>query len=70
MTKKQLIDPTQYVRIGTAAKIAGVTRAYINRMIVAGAFPGIEIDGQHFVMRSDAEGFKRQRGMGRPRKQT
>jgi len=67
MTKPKLIDPTKYVRIGTAAEIAGVTRGYINRLIVAGTFPGVEIDGQHFVLRSDAESFTRQPGMGRPR---
>jgi hypothetical protein len=67
MSKPKLIDPTKYIRIGTAAEIAGVTRGYINRLIVAGTFPGIEIDGQHFVLRSDAEGFVRQPGMGRPR---
>ena len=67
MTKPKLIDPSKYVRIGTAAEIAGVTRGYINRLIVGGAFPGVEIDGQHFVLRSDAENFKRQPGMGRPR---
>jgi len=67
MTKPKLIDPTQYVRVGTAAQLAGVTRAYINRMIVAGTLPGIEIDGQHFVLRADAESFERQSGRGRPR---
>ena len=70
MTKPKLIDPTKYVRIGTAAKLAGVTRAYVNRLIVAGKLPGIEIDGQHFVLRSDAENFERQPGMGRPRLKT
>jgi len=62
-----MIDPTKYVRVGTAAELAGVTRAYINRMIVAGTLPGIEIDGQHFVLRSDAESFQRHPNMGRPR---
>jgi len=67
MTKPQLIDPTKYIRVGTAAELADVTRAYINRMIVAGTLPGIEIDGQHFVLRSDAENFKRHPSAGRPR---
>jgi len=67
MSKPKLIDPTKYVRVGKAAEIADVTRAYLNRLIVAGVFPGIEIDGQHFVLRSDAENFQRQPGRGRPR---
>lgn len=55
MAKK--IDPDEYVRIGTAAKLAGVTRAYINRLIASGRFPAISIDGQNFVRRADAEKF-------------
>jgi excisionase family DNA binding protein len=55
MAKK--IDPDEYVRIGTAAKLAGVTRAYINRLISQGRLPAIHIDGQNFVRRVDAENF-------------
>lgn len=55
MAKK--IDPREYVRVGTAAKLAGVTRAYINRLIASGRFPAIAIDGQNFVRRADAEKF-------------
>ena len=51
------INPDEYVRIGTAAKLAGVTRAYINRLIASGRFPAIAIDGQNFVRRVDAEKF-------------
>jgi excisionase family DNA binding protein len=49
------IDPDEYVRIGTAAALAGVTRAYINRLISQGRFPAVRIDGQNFVRRADAE---------------
>jgi predicted DNA-binding transcriptional regulator AlpA len=55
MAKK--IDPDEYVRVGTAASLAGVTRAYINRLIASGRFPAIAIDGQNFVRRADAEKF-------------
>ena len=55
MAKK--IDPDEYVRVGTAAKIAGVTRAYINRLIAQGRLPGVRIDGQNFVRRADAENY-------------
>jgi excisionase family DNA binding protein len=57
MAKK--IDPDEYVRVGTAAQIAGVTRAYINRLISQGRLPGIRIDGQNFVRRSDAENYRK-----------
>ena len=51
------IDPDEYIRIGSAAAIAGVTRAYINRLIAQGRFPAVCIDGQNFVRRADAEKF-------------
>lgn len=53
MAKK--IDPDEYVRIGTAAKLAGVTRAYINRLISQGRLPAIRIDG-HDGQRHQHEG--------------
>jgi excisionase family DNA binding protein len=52
------IDPADYVRIGTAAALAGVTRAYVNRLIKAGRIPAVTIDGQNFVRRADAVRFK------------
>jgi predicted DNA-binding transcriptional regulator AlpA len=52
------IDPDEYVRVGTAASIAGVTRAYINRLIAQGRFPAVSIDGQNFVKRADAEKYQ------------
>lgn len=55
MAKK--IDPGEYVRVGTAAKLAGVTRAYVNRLVAQGRLPAIQIDGQNFVRRVDAENF-------------
>lgn len=55
MAKK--IDPDEYVRIGTAAAMANVTRAYLNRLIASGRFPAVAIDGQNFVRRADAEKF-------------
>ena len=56
MTKR--INPDDYVRIGTAAKITGLTRAYLNRLIAQGRFPAVAIDGQNFVRRADAEKFR------------
>jgi len=51
------IDPAEYLRIGTAAGIAGVTRAYLHRLIREGRMPHVEIDGQWFLHRQDAEEF-------------
>ncbi len=62
------IDPAQYVRVGTAAKLMNVTRAYVNRLIADNRLPAIEIDGQNFVREKDALAFERQPGMGRPKK--
>jgi excisionase family DNA binding protein len=55
MAKK--IDPDEYIRVGTAAFITGLTRAYINRLIASGRFPAIKIDRQNFVRRQDAENY-------------
>jgi hypothetical protein len=55
MAKK--IDPDEYIRVGTAAFITGLTRAYINRLIASGRFPAIRIDRQNFVRRRDAENY-------------
>ena len=55
MAKK--IDPDEYIRVGTAAKLAGLTRAYINRLIAQGRLPGVRIDGQNFIRRLDAENY-------------
>ena len=52
------IDPDEYIRIGTAASLTGVTRAYINRLIAQGRFPAVSIDGQNFVRRADAEKYR------------
>jgi len=48
------IDPDEYIRIGTAAAVMGVTRAYVNRIIRQGRLPAVQIDGQNFVRRADA----------------
>lgn len=63
------IDPTQYVRIGTAAKLAGVCREWLRRHVQTGKLPGVEIDGVWFALRSAAAAFQRDpSGRGRPRK--
>jgi hypothetical protein len=62
------IDPSLYVRIGTAAKLAGVSRLWMLTQIKKGAVAGVEIDGQWFALRSSAAAFKRDPiGRGRPR---
>lgn len=52
------IDPTLYVRVGTAAKLAGVTRAYIRRLIHEGRLHAVEVDGVFLVLRSDAKAYQ------------
>jgi excisionase family DNA binding protein len=53
------IDPAHYVRVGTAAKLAGVTRAYIRRLIHEKRIKAVEVDGVFLVLRSDAESYQR-----------
>jgi hypothetical protein len=62
------LDPSLYVRIGTAAKLAGVSRLWMRKQVESGAIAGVEIDGQWFALRSSAAAFKRDPvGRGRPR---
>lgn len=60
------IDPTLYVTIGTAAKIADVTRFWMRQRVQSDAVPGFEIDGQWFALRSACEAYSRTNA-GRPR---
>jgi len=55
------IDPSKYVRIGTAAGLAGVTRAYLRRLVTDGRLPAVPCDGVYLVLRAAAEKLGRQR---------
>ena len=52
------IDPANYVRPGTAAKIAGVTRAYIVLFCNDGRIGCFRVCNSWFVNRTDAEKFR------------
>ena len=52
------IDPREYLRVGTACRIMGITRAYLNRLIARGDVSAVTIDGQNFVRRSVAEAYR------------
>lgn len=61
------IDPTLYVTIGTAAKIADVSRYWMRQLVQSEKkFCGFEIDGQWFALRSACEAYTRTNA-GRPR---
>jgi hypothetical protein len=60
------IDPSLYVRVGTAADLANVSRFWMLQHVKAGKVPGIEIDGQWFVLRAAAAAFERHPHAGRP----
>lgn len=68
------INPDDYVRLGTAAKIAGVTRAYLRRIIKAGAPEGapaeVWLDGTLIVRREEAENLAKLRGFRPPKKKS
>ena len=55
------IDPSKYVRIGTAAGLAGVTRAYLRRLVTDGRISAVPCDGIYLVLRTEAEKLGRQR---------
>jgi hypothetical protein len=52
------IETNHYVRVGTAAKLAGVTRAYIRRLIHEKRMKAVEVDGVFLVLRTDAESYQ------------
>jgi len=60
------IDPSLYIRVGTAADLANVSRYWMLQHVKSGKVAGIEIDGQWFVLRSAAVAFERHPNAGRP----
>jgi len=56
-----LIDTADFVRVGTAATVAGVTRAYIRRLVHEGKIHAVEVDGIFLVRRKDAENLREYR---------
>jgi hypothetical protein len=62
------IDPTRYITIGHAAKLAGVSRLWMRTQVKEGKIGGIEIDGVYFAERSSVMAYaKTPAGRGRPR---
>jgi hypothetical protein len=62
------IDPDKYVTIGTAAKLAGVSRLWMRKLVQGGHVAGVKIDNQWFALRSAAESFaETTSARGRPR---
>ena len=60
------IDPSLYIRVGTAADLANVSRQWMLQHVQTGKVAGIEIDGQWFALRSAALAFERHPHAGRP----
>ncbi len=61
------IDTDDYVTVGHAAQIAGVSRYWMRQQVQAGKVAGVCIDGLWFVLRTAAEEFVRHPTAGRPR---
>jgi hypothetical protein len=62
------IDPDKYIAIGTAAKLANVSRLWMRKLVQGGHVAGVKIDSQWFAVRSAVESFaKTTSGHGRPR---
>ncbi len=61
-------DPSEWVAVGTAAKLADVSTSWARSMAKAGKWRAIEIDGLWFIHRKDAKSFERHPNFGRPRK--
>jgi hypothetical protein len=60
--------PSEWVSVGTAAGLAGVSRDWMRALAKAGKVRAFEIEGQWFVYRKDAQAFERDpAGRGRPK---
>jgi len=61
------IETDDYLTVGHAAKLAGVSRYWMRQQVKAGKVDGVCIDGLWFVLRTAAESFVRHLTAGRPR---
>jgi hypothetical protein len=59
-------DPNAWVSIGSAAKLANVTRHWMRLLAKSGAVRSVVIDGQWFVFTADASAYVRGVRVGRP----
>jgi len=61
-------DPAKYLSVGAAAKVAGVSRFWMRKLLQEGHVAGVQIDGQAFALRSAVESYAATpAGHGRPR---
>ena len=49
------INPADYIRPTTAARLLGVGRARVKQLIAAGTLPAVEIDGVWHIRRAEVE---------------
>jgi hypothetical protein len=62
------IDPDDYVTVGTAAKMANVSRGWMRRLLMGGHVAGVLIDKQWFALRSAVDAYSKTiPPIGRPR---
>lgn len=61
------IETSEYVTVGHAAEIADVSRLWMRKLAQAGKLRAVEIDGQWFIYKKDAEKYERHPSAGRPR---
>jgi hypothetical protein len=64
-----IIDPNDWVRVSTAAELAGVTPGTFSVAIDREGMEVLEIDGIRFVRREQAENYAPKNKPRRPRKQ-
>lgn len=60
-------DPSEWVSVGTAARLADVDRGWMRQLARNGKLRAFEIEGQWFVFRADAMAYERSYLEGRPR---
>ena len=62
------IDPDKYLTIGTAAKLAGVSRLWMRQLVQGGHVAGCRIETQWFALASAVKAYAASHNAtGRPR---
>jgi len=65
--KLKNFDPSEWVSVSTAARLADVHREWMRRLAQSGKVRAFELDGQWFIFRADAAAYERSYTEGRPR---
>jgi len=62
------VNPNELLTVTQAARLKGITRQWLTRLIKAGRLPAVQIAGRSFVRQQDVINYKAAPKTGRPLK--